>query len=354
MAETNPHILIVEDDAMIRSFLRVVLEGEGYEVTEAETGAEMFAALDGGHFEVIVLDIMLPDGNGVDFARTLRRTSTLPIVFATAVTDTDTRRHAIGLMQVDYVTKPFDAAELLLRIKNIRTMAPVMEDPNARDLPKPAIDKGIPWYQAPLIWGPALAFLIVVAGGIFLIPGDEDPAAYQAALQAQQAEQARNALPGTPGVPGAGPSAAGTARQETESGVVLRDAVPTGQAEDQFGADPTPQAGAAGTVGAAGSDEEKVILACGELPVSEFWNNNSIKRVLRYVRFVHNGDWGEYLGTWVERLKNVQDLEASGKSIELQKKDIVLSGEDLEKYVDLMERRVRFLRCASQIIQTTK
>ena len=76
--------------------------------------------------------------------------------------------------------------------------------------------------------------------------------------------------------------------------------------------------------------------------------------MLRYVRFVHNGDWGEYLETWVERLKNVQDLESSGKSIELQKKDIVLSGEDLEKYVDLMERRVRFLRCASQIIQTTK
>jgi len=348
LADTKPHILIVEDDAMIRSFLRVVLEGEGYDVTEAETGAEMFAALDGGHFDVIVLDIMLPDGNGVDFARTLRRTSTLPIVFATAVTDTDTRRHAIGLMQVDYVTKPFDATELLLRIKNIRTMAPVMEDPNARDLPRPVAEKAAPWYQAPLIWGPALAFLIVIAGGIFLIPGDEDPAAYQAALQAQQAEQARNDLPGAPG------AGAGAARQETGSGVVLRDAVPTAQSEDQEGAAQVPQSGAAAAAAIAGSDEEKVILACGELPVSEYWNNNSVKRVLRYVRFVHSGDWGEYLANWVERLKNVQDLEASGKSIELQKKDIVLSGKELSKYVELMEQRVRYLRCASQIIQTTK
>ena len=57
MADTKPHILIVEDDAMIRSFLRVVLEGEGYDVTEAETGAEMFAALDGGHLAAATLDV---------------------------------------------------------------------------------------------------------------------------------------------------------------------------------------------------------------------------------------------------------------------------------------------------------
>ncbi|HBT43614.1 MAG TPA: hypothetical protein DEB21_16930, partial [Rhodospirillaceae bacterium] len=54
-----------------------------------------------------------------------------------------------------------------------------------------------------------------------------------------------------------------------------------------------------------GSPEQKIVEACGEMPVSEHWNNNSIKRVLRYVRFVHRGNWGEYLETWVERLKNV-------------------------------------------------
>ena len=50
----------------------------------------------------------------------------------------------------------------------------------------------------------------------------------------------------------------------------------------------------------------------------------------------------------------MQDLQATGKPIELQKKNIVLSGKDLERYVELMERRVRFVRCAGQIIQTTK
>ncbi|MEQ8804740.1 MAG: response regulator transcription factor [Rhodospirillales bacterium] len=353
MSESNPSVLIVEDDPMIRSFIKAVLEAENYDVTEAETGAEMFAALDGANFDVIVLDIMLPDGNGVDFARTLRRTSSLPIVFATAVTDTDTRRRAIGLMQVDYVTKPFDVKELLLRIKNIRTMAPVMEDPNARDLPKPVPSDAVPWYRSPLTWAPAVAFLVIVLGGIFLIPGEEDPATLRAEQTAAQAQ--RNADTATAqAVTDA--AAANAAAQAGGSSVVLKDARPAASPDAGAGAAGGATAAGAGGDGAveAGSPEQKILEACGELPVSEHWNNNSIKRVLRYVRFVHRGNWGEYLETWVERLKNLQDLEASGKPVELQKKGVLLSGKDLETYAELMEKRVLFLRCASQIAQTIK
>ncbi|HCS68507.1 MAG TPA: hypothetical protein DIW51_00905 [Rhodospirillaceae bacterium] len=352
MSESNPNILIVEDDPMIRSFLKAVLEAEDYDVTEAGTGAEMFAALDGKNFDVIVLDIMLPDGNGVDFARTLRRTSTLPIIFATAVTDTDTRRRAIGLMQVDYVTKPFDAKELVLRIRNIRTMAPVMEDPNARDLPKPVAADAAPWYRSPLTWGPAVAFLVIVLGGVFLIPDDEDPAALRAEQSAAQVQ--RNADTATAAVQAATDAAAANAAARAGgSSVVLTDAPPASQAAGGADAGAAAAGDGDGPV-VDGSPEQKIVEACGEMPVSEHWNNNSIKRVLRYVRFVHRGNWGEYLETWVERLKNVQDLEASGKPIELQKKGVILSGQELEKYVDLMESRVRFLRCASQIVQTIK
>lgn len=352
MSESNPNILIVEDDPMIRSFLKAVLEAEDYDVTEAESGAEMFAALDGKNFDVIVLDIMLPDGNGVDFARTLRRTSTLPIIFATAVTDTDTRRRAIGLMQVDYVTKPFDAKELVLRIRNIRTMAPVMEDPNARDLPKPVAANAAPWYRSPLTWGPAVAFLVIVLGGVFLIPDDEDPAALRAEQSAAQVQ--RNADTATAAVQAATDAAAANAAARAGgSSVVLTDAPPASQAAGGAAAGAAAAGNGDGPV-VDGSPEQKIVEACGEMPVSEHWNNNSIKRVLRYVRFVHRGNWGEYLETWVERLKNVQDLEASGKPIELQKKGVILSGQELEKYVDLMESRVRFLRCASQIVQTIK
>ena len=352
MSKSNPNILIVEDDPMIRSFLKAVLEAEDYDVTEAESGAEMFAALDGKNFDVIVLDIMLPDGNGVDFARTLRRTSTLPIIFATAVTDTDTRRRAIGLMQVDYVTKPFDAKELVLRIRNIRTMAPVMEDPNARDLPKPVAADAAPWYRSPLTWGPAVAFLVIVLGGVFLIPDDEDPAALRAEQSAAQVQ--RNADTATAAVQAATDAAAANAAARAGgSSVVLTDAPPASQAAGGADAGAAAAGDGDGPV-VGGSPEQKIVEACGEMPVSEHWNNNSIKRVLRYVRFVHRGNWGEYLETWVERLKNVQDLEASGKPIELQKKGVILSGQELQKYVDLMESRVRFLRCASQIVQTIK
>ncbi len=352
MSESNPSILIVEDDPMIRSFLKAVLEAEDYDVTETDSGAGMFAALDGKNFDVIVLDIMLPDGNGVDFARTLRRTSTLPIIFATAVTDTDTRRRAIGLMQVDYVTKPFDAKELVLRIRNIRTMAPVMEDPNARDLPKPVAADAAPWYRSPLTWGPAVAFLVIVLGGVFLIPDDEDPAALRAEQSAAQVQ--RNADTATAAVQAATDAAAANAAARAGgSSVVLMDAPTASQAAGGATAGAAATGDGDGPV-AEGSPEQKIIDACGEMPVSEHWNNNSIKRVLRYVRFVHRGNWGEYLETWVERLKNVQDLEASGKPIELQKKGVILSGKELEKYVDLMESRVRFLRCASQIVQTIK
>lgn len=352
MSESNPSILIVEDDPMIRSFLKAVLEAEDYDVTETDSGAGMFAALDGKNFDVIVLDIMLPDGNGVDFARTLRRTSTLPIIFATAVTDTDTRRRAIGLMQVDYVTKPFDAKELVLRIRNIRTMAPVMEDPNARDLPKLVAADAAPWYRSPLTWGPAVAFLVIVLGGVFLIPDDEDPAALRAEQSAAQVQ--RNADTATAAVQAATDAAAANAAARAGgSSVVLTDAPPASQAAGGATAGAAATGDGDGPV-VDGSPEHKIIEACGEMPVSEHWNNNSIKRVLRYVRFVHRGNWGEYLETWVERLKNVQDLEASGKPIELQKKGVILSGKELEKYVDLMESRVRFLRCASQIVQTIK
>lgn len=351
MTQTVPKILIVEDDPMLRSFLNAILEAENYDVTEADTGAAMFAALEGRNFDVIILDIMLPDGNGVDFARTLRRSSTLPIIFATAVTDTDTRRRAIGLMNVDYVTKPFDAKELLLRVRNIRTMAPVMEDPNARDLPKPVAADATPWYQAPLVWGPAVAFLVIVLGGIFLIPGEEDPAV-------RRAEQAAARAQGNPVAAQTGsvaPQGTPVDGRTNATGVILKDAAPTPQATAGSGATASGAAtgGGDGPI-VEGSPEFKIVEACGELPVSEYWNNNSIKRVLRNVRFVHRGNWGEYLETWVERLKNVQDLEAAGKPIELQKKGVVLSGKDLEKYLDLMEKRVRFLRCASLIAQTTK
>lgn len=115
---------------MVRSFVSVLLDSEGYDVVEAEDGRQMFDGLAQGDVDLIVLDIMLPDGNGVDFARRYRATNTtIPIVFATGVTDDDTKRRAAGLMQFHYVTKPFDADTLLERVSALFEASPVMQTP---------------------------------------------------------------------------------------------------------------------------------------------------------------------------------------------------------------------------------
>lgn len=340
---------------MIRSFLQILLEGEGYRVSEVEDGAGMFGALAEGPVDLIVLDIMLPDGNGVDFARQLRRSNGVPIVFATAVTDTETRRRAFGLMNVDYVNKPFDAKELLLRVSSILKGSPIMEDPNANAGPPPATDT-LTWTRAPLIWGPALAFLIVAIGGYFFLPKSEDPM--------DMAERAEGT--GVGGTIDAFGGSNADARKAAEaaaaqSGVVMRDAVQgqplggNGAAAAGSAAAPVANGGSGvGSGAAAGSPEAKIAAACGELPISEHFNNNSVPRVLRYVHFVHKGDWGAYLDSWEIRLKNVEDLEHAGKSIELSKKGIVLSGKELRAYVELMQRRVKFLRCTKDIMATIK
>jgi len=339
---------------MLRSFLQVLLDSEGYRVSEAEDGEEMFQILGEDAPDLIVLDIMLPDGNGVDFARRLRRNSLTPIVFATAVTDTETRRRAFGLMNVDYVNKPFDAKELLRRVGSIIRGAPVvMENPHEKDRPKPPAADVQPWYRAPLIWGPALAFLIVVVAGAFLLPKDEDP------MQPRARAIATAASPGA-----AAPGKAAPTTGETiipGSGIIMKDAEPAGTTGAGGTASAAVSTAAGGTGVAAPGDpvaetpiEAKIAQACGELPISEHFNNNSIPRILRYVKFVHRGDWGEYLSSWEQRLKNVQDLESSGKTIELQNKGQVLSGKQLTDYLALMERRVRYLRCAQQIAVTAK
>ena len=70
------------------------------------------------------------------------------------------------------------------------------------------------------------------------------------------------------------------------------------------------------------------------------------------MRFVHAGNWGAYVSIWQERLKKVQDLDAIGKPIQLQKKDTGLAGKDIGSYISLMEKRVKFLQCAQRIMQT--
>ena len=118
-ADDAPHLLIVDDDRRIRDLLSRFLAGEGYRVTTADNSAEARAKLGGLHFDLLILDIMMPGESGFDLAKSLRKTSTVPILMLTARHETEMRIEGLEIGADDYVAKPFEPRELSLRIANI-------------------------------------------------------------------------------------------------------------------------------------------------------------------------------------------------------------------------------------------
>lgn len=110
-------LLIVEDDPGIRLVLRQALEDEGYEVHEADTGAEGIRLVEAGHVDCVLLDLRLPDVSGFDVCRTIRLSSFVPIIMVTAQTDTHDMVAGLEAGADDYVTKPVVVKELAARIR---------------------------------------------------------------------------------------------------------------------------------------------------------------------------------------------------------------------------------------------
>jgi two-component system, OmpR family, phosphate regulon response regulator OmpR len=125
------HILLVDDDLRIRTLLSKFLATNGYRITAAESAAEARRVMEGLSFDMIVLDVMMPGENGFQFAEKLRQTSNVPILMLTALGDINDRIRGLELGVDDYVQKPFDPRELLLRIGSIIrrvTSAPPLND----------------------------------------------------------------------------------------------------------------------------------------------------------------------------------------------------------------------------------
>lgn len=115
----SSRILIVDDDAMIQGFLRLALENDGYVVSEARSAAEMRTLFQQGGIDLIILDLGLPDGDGLDLVAEIRTASSLPIIVASARQGASDRVAALERGADDYMTKPFDPKEMLLRLKNL-------------------------------------------------------------------------------------------------------------------------------------------------------------------------------------------------------------------------------------------
>ncbi len=115
--DSAPQVLIVEDDREIRRFVRAALEDEGYRVSEAETVER--GVIDAGTRkpDVAILDLGLPDRDGVDFIREVRAFSTLPILVLSARTEESSKVEALDAGADDYLAKPFGVAELTARLR---------------------------------------------------------------------------------------------------------------------------------------------------------------------------------------------------------------------------------------------
>ncbi|HKY38879.1 MAG TPA: response regulator [Polyangiaceae bacterium] len=117
MSEPNPTLLVVEDEAQMRRFLRASLVSSGYQVFEAETGEDGLAQAAARNPDLVLLDLGLPDTDGLAVTERLRQWGKMPIIVLSARGKEEDKIKALDLGADDYLTKPFGIGELLARIR---------------------------------------------------------------------------------------------------------------------------------------------------------------------------------------------------------------------------------------------
>lgn len=120
MIEEKPHILIVDDDERILKLLKQFLENAGYNVSTASSVKYASLYMEYFIFDLLILDVMLPEITGVEFATTIKHNKVhVPIILLTALSEIEDRVKGLQSGADDYISKPFDPRELLLRTKNL-------------------------------------------------------------------------------------------------------------------------------------------------------------------------------------------------------------------------------------------
>ena len=119
MSEAKPRLLVVDDDPDLRALVADFLGRHGYVVDTARDGAALRTALTRAHYDLVVLDIMMPGEDGLSLCRDLRTRTSVPIVFLTAVSEETDRIVGLEMGADDYLTKPFGPRELLARVRAV-------------------------------------------------------------------------------------------------------------------------------------------------------------------------------------------------------------------------------------------
>lgn len=115
--EIKDRILVVEDDKRISSFFKTVLESNRYDVIMASTGSEAYSLITSQCPDLVILDLGLPDMDGMNILRSVREWSSMPVIVVSARTHEKDKVEALDLGADDYITKPFGTSELLARIR---------------------------------------------------------------------------------------------------------------------------------------------------------------------------------------------------------------------------------------------
>jgi two-component system, OmpR family, alkaline phosphatase synthesis response regulator PhoP len=135
MATRVQTVLVVEDETSIASFVALYLKNAGYRVQTAGTGQEALDLLSHDRPDLVVLDLMLPDIDGIEVCRRIRRSSDLPILMLTARDEDVDKIIGLEVGADDYLTKPFNPRELVARVKSIlRRAVPERREPQERQL----------------------------------------------------------------------------------------------------------------------------------------------------------------------------------------------------------------------------
>lgn len=119
LPDDAPHVLIVDDDHRIRELVQRFLQKNGFRVTAAGDAEGARSAMRGLSFDLVILDVMMPGESGLELARSLKAISPVPICMMTALADPKQRVAGLEAGVDDYVVKPFDPREMLLRLQNI-------------------------------------------------------------------------------------------------------------------------------------------------------------------------------------------------------------------------------------------
>jgi len=137
------HILVVDDDTRLRSLLQRFLRESGYYVSVAKDAAHAREMLQNYKFDLLIVDIMMPQETGLQFLEKLRKESRVPVILLTAMGETADRIAGLELGADDYLPKPFEPKELLLRMKNI-----LKREPKIKVIETVVFDFGDCYYDA--------------------------------------------------------------------------------------------------------------------------------------------------------------------------------------------------------------